>query len=408
VSEPEQRPAILALGTAVPPYRRQQHKVGQWMAESFGAQRRLGKLIRTLHRYSGIETRYACTPHYHQPPNESPLAPGAAPERSATTGERMRLYEQAALPLGTAAAQQALATYARKSDQSMPAVAQTITHLIAISCTGFFAPGLDFTLLKSLQLPLTVRRTLIGFMVCAAAFNGLRLAMEIVQGQPDARVLLVSVELCSLHTQPGGDDDFLVGASIFSDGAAACLVGQPGPSEGDCFRLDDFHTAIEPGTESQMAWQIRDHGFVLHLSPDIPDHLATAAPAALHHLFGDEQPHFWAIHPGGRAIVDRLADIFALSGSALAATRHTLRDYGNMSSATILFVLEALRQSLCQETNRHRHTHDTAHTGVAMAFGPGLVLEMGRLTYVPPCPEPSCQQTDTAKINGRPGGSRHA
>jgi predicted naringenin-chalcone synthase len=407
VSGPQHHPAILALGTAVPPYRRQQHTVGQWMAESFGARRRLGRLILALHRYSGIETRYACTPHYHQPPNESPLAPGATLERSASTAKRMRLYEQASIPLGTSAAQQALATYAHKSDQSIQAVAQTITHLIAISCTGFFAPGLDFALVKCLRLPPTVRRTLIGFMGCAAAFNGLRAAMEIVRGQPDARVLLVSVELCSLHTQPGGDDDFLVGASIFSDGAAACLVGQPGPSEGDCFRLDDFYTAIEPDTETEMAWQIRDHGFVLHLSPDIPDHLATAAPNALSHLFGDEQPQFWAIHPGGRAIVDRLAEIFALSDTTLAATRHTLRDYGNMSSATILFVLAALQQSLRCGVNSHQHAGHAALTGVAMAFGPGLVVEMGRLTYVPPFPEPPDPQTRAANVNGQAGGTRH-
>lgn len=405
MSKYEQRPAILALGRAVPPYCQQQCKVGQWMAESFGTQRRPARLLRTLHRYSGIETRYSCTPYYHQPPNESPLAPGVCPERSATTAERMCLYEQASVPLGTAAAHQTLAIYAHKSGQSIEAVAQTITHLIVISCTGFFAPGLDVALVKSLRLPMTVRRTLIGFMGCAAAFNGLRSAMEIVQGQPDARVLLVSVELCSLHTQPSADDDFLMGASIFSDGAAACLVGQLRPTEGDCFQLDDFYTAIQPDTETEMAWQIRDHGFVLRLSPDIPNHLAVAAPTALQHLFGSEQPQFWAIHPGGRAIVDRLAEIFALPASALAATRRTLHDYGNMSSATILFVLEALRQSLCQVANGQRHDNDAALAGVAMAFGPGLVVEMSRLTYVPPRLELSHPSAGATKSSGQAGGT---
>ncbi len=396
MSEPAPRPAILSLGTAVPPYRWQQREVGQWMAASFGTRHRTRRLIRAFHRHSGIETRYTCTPLYRQSPHASPLAPGTDLERSATTAERMRLYEQASVPLGTSAAQQALAAYAGKSGQSVQAVAQTVTHLLAISCTGFFAPGLDFALLRSLHLSPTVRRTMIGFMGCAAAFNGLCSAMEIVQGQPDARVLVVSVELCSLHTQPSDDDDFLVAASIFSDGAAACLVGQPQPSERDCFRLEDFHTAIQPDSEAQMAWLIRDHGFVLRLSPKISGYLGKAATTALQHLFGTTRPQFWAIHPGGRAIVDSLAEIFQLPADALTATRHTLRDYGNMSSATILFVLEHLSRSLRQMSNAPRHDSHTDLCGVAMAFGPGLVVEMSRLTYVPPLVAPAHLQPATA------------
>ncbi len=131
----------------------------------------------------------------------------------------MQVYEREATPLGTAAARHALEQYAQQHGQDVEQVAATVTHLLAVSCTGLFAPGLDFALAKELQLPPTVRRTLIGFMGCAAAFNGLRLAAEIVRGQPEARVLVVSVELCSLHSQPSDNYDLLVGASIFSDGA---------------------------------------------------------------------------------------------------------------------------------------------------------------------------------------------
>jgi predicted naringenin-chalcone synthase len=220
-------------------------------------------------------------------------------------------------------------------------------------------------------------------MGCAAAFNGLRLAAEIVRGQPQARVLVVSVELCSLHNQPSEDYDFLVGASIFSDGASACLVGYPAPGDGDYFRLDDFYTGIEPHTQDEMAWNIRDHGFALRLSPRVPDHLGVAAPAALQKVFGSRRPHFWAIHPGGRAIVDKLAEIFQLPEAALCSTREVLRQYGNMSSATILFVLDHLRRQLGTVDGAVNGPLTGPLTGVAMAFGPGLVVEMSRLTYVP-------------------------
>jgi predicted naringenin-chalcone synthase len=261
-------------------------------------------------------------------------------------------------------------------------VAATVTHLLAISCTGLFAPGLDYALTKALCLAPTVRRTLIGFMGCAATFNGLRAAAEIVAGQPNARVLVVSVELCSLHNQPSAEYDLLVGASIFADGAAACLVGNPSDDDGDYFRLEQFYTAIHPDTEQEMAWNIRDHGFALRLSPRVPNHLALAAPAALKVVFGEQRPHFWAVHPGGRAIVDRLADILDLPPEALAATREVLRCYGNMSSATILFVLAALRRRLRDVLA----SGECPLTGVAMAFGPGLVVEMSKLTYAPAIP----------------------
>lgn len=380
--EPNQ-PAILALGTALPTLHASQTEIGQWMADSFLGQRRLGRVIRMIHSQSGIETRYACANTLGGPVKESRFAPGNAPEQSATTVERMAIYEREAGPLGTAAAQQALKSYAHKTDQPLAQVAGSITHLIAISCTGFFAPGLDYVLAKALNLPPTVRRTLIGFMGCAAMFNGLRTAMEIVRGQPQARVLIVSVELCSLHCQPSAEYPLLVGDSIFSDGASACLVGQPRPDEGDFFRMDEFYTAIQPNTQADMAWQIGNHGFVLHLSPEIPHHIAKAAPPALHALFGSTSPQFWAIHPGGRAIVDRLAEVFELTPADQAASRSVLRQYGNMSSATILFVLETLRQTLAHNLARNGREHAPV-TGVAMAFGPGLVVEMSRLTYASP------------------------
>jgi predicted naringenin-chalcone synthase len=259
-----------------------------------------------------------------------------------------------------------------------------VTHLVVATCTGFFAPGLDFALAQCLQLPLSVERTLIGFMGCSAMFNCLRYANQIVQANPDALVLVVSVELCSLHSQPEPLRDQLVGASFFADGASACLVGTPYEIEGGYFNLSDFHTSMKPDTESEMVWQIGNYGFALRLSPRIPEHLADAAPATLATLFPDGAPMFWAIHPGGKAIIDRLVKSFELDESQIAASRAVLRQYGNLSSATILFVLAEIQRAFMEEGSGDAASSQKAQAGVAMAFGPGLVIEMARLEYVMP------------------------
>ena len=379
MSQPSQQrahPAILALGTALPPHGISQEVIAAWMAASFVGQPAMARMIRSLYAYSGIETRYGCTAEYLVPPELSRFAPARALDESPTTAERLAIYEREAPILGTAAARAALANYATSAGVDGAALPASITHLIVVSCTGFFAPGLDFMIARELGLAPTISRTVIGFMGCSAAFNGLRMSSQIVAGDPHARVLVVSVEVCSPHIQPGTRRDDLVSASLFGDGAAAALVGMPTAADHDYFRLDNFHTDMKPNTRDEMVWKIGNHGFTLRLSPHIPDHLTDVVPAALAQLTGAQTPDFWAIHPGGRAIVDGLQQILALDDSAVAASRRVLRDYGNMSSATILFVLAAHAESLAQ--------NGRPATGVAMAFGPGLTVEMAHLSYVPP------------------------
>jgi predicted naringenin-chalcone synthase len=350
------------------------------MAASFEAQPNVGRWLKRLYAHSGIDTRYTCVSDFLEPPHHSRLAPGQDPAKTLTTAERMAIYEQESVPLGTQAAREALVRYAQAADMPLSSLSDSITHLIVVSCTGFFAPGLDLAIAQQLNLAPTVARSLIGFMGCSAAFNGLRAATQIVNSQPQARVLVISVELCSLHIQPGTDRENLISAALFADGAAACLVGKAQPGEANIFEIGDFHTSVKPDTGSEMVWQIGDHGFTLRLSPKIPDHLGDAAPAALDDLLGYRiWPDFWAIHPGGKAIVDRLAEIFQLEPEQVEASRTVLSRVGNLSSATILFVLQALRQQL-----RPAGTGRKRINGVAMAFGPGLVIEMARLTYVPP------------------------
>lgn len=369
--------AILALGTAVPPYRYQQEDLAQWMAAGFTEQPALARMIRAVHTQSGIETRYSCLPDYGDATSASRFTLGGELAKSATTAQRMAIYERASVPLAMAAATEAIHALATARDCSDAAIRAQITHVIAVSCTGFFAPGLDFMLTKQLGLAPTVDRRLIGFMGCAAAFNGLRSAQQAVASQPEALALVVTVELSSLHTYPMQSRDGIVAASLFADGAAAALVGAPAAEDSNFFLLERFHTCIKPETEAEMAWQIGDHGFMLRLSSQVPAHLAEVAPDALFQVYGAGQPHFWAIHPGGRAIVERLGAIFALPPTQLAATLHILRHYGNMSSATILFVLHEIHKEL-----QRQPVSAPGQPGVAMAFGPGLVIEMARLRFV--------------------------
>jgi predicted naringenin-chalcone synthase len=365
-------PAILSLGTAVPPYAASQAEIYEWMATSFAEHPSVVRWLRSLYTYSGIEKRYACIPDFLHPVQESRFAPGGPLQEIATTARRMAIYERESAPLAVQAVEGALDEVAVATGATRQSVIDSITHLVTISCTGFFAPGLDLALVSKLGLPSTVGRTMIGFMGCSAMFNGLRTAHQIVCSDPTARVLIVSVELCSLHVQPGVARENLISASLFADGASACVVGMPEPGQGRIFVLDQLHTEVKPETGEEMVWQIGDYGFELKLSPRIPRHLGEVAPQILAQLFPDQPPEFCAIHPGGPAILDELESILALDEATMQASRAVLRNYGNISSATILFVLDELRQTL-----------DRPQSGVAMAFGPGLTIEMVRLSYQP-------------------------
>ena len=373
-----QRVAILSFGTAVPAYQVKQSDVARWMSASFTQRPEMGRWLRGVFANAGVETRHSCLNDYLLPVEQARFAPGQSPATAPTTAERMALYERESVPLGVAAAQQALVELAEGSGSTLRASAASITHLVAVSCTGFFAPGLDVAIARQLGLARTIGRTMIGFMGCSAAFNGLRTAAQIVGSQPEARVLVVCVELSSLHSQPNPDRENLIAASLFADGASACIVGAPAAEQGNYYLIDDFYTEIKPDTTDEMVWRIGDHGFILHLSPHIPKHLAQVAPAALDHLFPADEPAFWAIHPGGPAIVDQLVQVFELAPEQVAVSRSVLRQYGNLSSATILFILDKLRPTFQQAGHIQQ-----PQTGVAMAFGPGLVLEMARLRYVP-------------------------
>lgn len=371
--------AILSLGTALPRYRVSQEHAAEWLAESLREHPAKARWLRSICGGSGIDTRFFCIPDSLIPPDDSRFAPHRSLSAAATTAERMQMFRQMAPPLAVQAGRVALDQLSTDSGRPLARETASITHLILVTCTGFFAPGLDIAISRQLGLSPEVERIQIGFMGCSALFNAWRTAAGIVAGDPGARVLIVCVEVCSIHLQPSLRRQHLISASLFGDGAGACVIGRPSAQAPGAILLLDFLSRVQPGTEGEMTWDIGDHGFALYLSAQIPDHLARAAPPALSELFaGGGAPAFWAIHPGGKAIVDQLAESFRLSPADTAASLRTLRQVGNLSSATMVFVLSELLAELAADP-----VTDGPLEGVAMGFGPGLVLEMARLRFEP-------------------------
>lgn len=253
--------------------------------------------------------------------------------------------------------------------------AKDITHVITVSCTGFFQPGPDFLVVKALGLNPGTERYHIGFMGCYAAFPAFRMADTICKANPDAVVLVMSMELCTLHLQWHAELDDLLAGSVFADGLGGAIVSARTPAPGRTpLRIGQFVTATAPAEDTDMAWTIGDTGFRMRLSLYVPQIIESEIAGAIAPLLNsgglsqDEIKH-WAVHPGGRAILDKVQSGLGLEPEALVPSRETLRNYGNMSSATIFFVLQQVLASAQPE-----------EPIVAMAFGPGLTVESALLS----------------------------
>lgn len=280
-----------------------------------------------------------------------------------TTAQRMQRYATAAPPLAIEACRQAL------TDAELSAV--EITDLITVSCTGFFAPGLDVALIRALRLRASVHRLHIGFMGCHAAFNALATAADLVAARPEARVLVVCVELCTLHFSYGWQPQRLVANSLFADGAAAVVVGAgEGNGGGSESRLQVLSSGslLLPGSEEAMTWRIGDHGFEMTLLPEVPALIRQHVRPWLEEWLGQHGRRssdigLWAIHPGGPKVLSAVCQSLGVSVEAAGLSRQVLARHGNLSSATILVILERMRRSA------------PGGDCVALGFGPGLMAE---------------------------------
>lgn len=362
---------LLGLGTATPERSITQADAATLAAGFHNAAPGRERTLAAIYRQTRIRSRGSVL---LEEPAREPFAqtfyPPAIDDHATgpTTAARMDRYQKAAGRLACQAGARALEAAGVRPAE--------VTHLVTCSCTGFANPGVDLEAVAGLGLPATVQRTHVGFMGCHGAFNALRVADAFATADPRAVVLVICVELCSLHFQYGPRADHVVANSIFADGAGAAVgVGARharGAEQGS-WRIVGQASRILPDSADQMAWMIGDHGFEMSLSAQVP----TAIAAHIRPLVAEglaaqglamADVGSWAVHPGGPRVLASVAEALALDNGALDVSQHVLAWHGNMSSATILFILERLIAA------------GAATPCVALAFGPGLTAELAVLT----------------------------
>jgi len=354
-----------SIATGNPEYRRTQDYAAAFMQRVESQPAAIRRRLPAIYASSGIDYRYSCVEDYVREQADWDFFPqNWALDPAPSTAIRNQKYRKAAVPLAERVARDALTQADLSPDE--------ITHVITVSCTGFFAPGLDIELVKRLGLPAHTQRAVIGFMGCYAAFNALRVAHGFCQSQPGARVLVVCVELCTLHFQASQTLESAVVNALFSDGAAAAVLASRPEAEakGELAYVDN-HCLLDDDSMDHMTWDVGDTGFDMGLSSRVPSVIAKHVAPFFETLLGrngltKNDVQFWAIHPGGRAIVETAQATLGLSDEAVHDSLEVLRLRGNMSSPTILFVLKRILD---------RHRDAPFRTGVAMAFGPGLTIE---------------------------------
>lgn len=355
---------VHGIGTASPPHAISQDDAAA-MARQFGCTsddqlrqlKALYRMTRVKKRHSvvldaGSETGEARQSFF--PPMRD------ANDRGPSTAERMARYEQEAPTLGAEAARAALDNAGWSPGD--------ITHIVSVSCTGFAAPNFDLGLVRALGLARTVERTHVGFMGCHGALNGLRVARAFADSQPDARVLVCAVELCSVHYQYGWSGDWLVSNAIFADGAAALVGGGARPSGGDTWELVRSGAALLEDSADLMSWRIGNHGFEMSLSARVPGVIERELRPWLDTWLAGQDLSVdriatWAVHPGGPRILESVAQATGIGRADYAISQEVLGEFGNMSSPTILFILERLRK------------RRAPRPCLAIGFGPGLAVE---------------------------------
>lgn len=394
--------SIRSIETAVPSTVVTQHDARDIFSSQLGTSRLGQRLTRAAFDASGIDTRHTVLDDL----DALSVPTGTAEERKpvfydATTGTLLAPSTGTRNDIYIERTPELILDAARRAVGSADGIdASDITHLITVSCTGFYAPGPDYVLVRGLDLSPATQRYHLGFMGCYGSFPALRAAHDFCTADPDAVVLVVSVELCSLHLNASDDPDTIVAASVFADGAAAAIVtGRPAPAGATVLDLDTHQTVLTPVGEQDMAWTIGDTGFDMILSRYVPhiieEHIVSALEPILASVPGAHDApasviEHWAVHPGGRSILDKVQSTLRLTDAQMLPSREVLRENGNMSSATILFILRRILHGLDEVVGGSADAADGSRdaTGVssgparvcAMAFGPGLTVESATLT----------------------------
>jgi predicted naringenin-chalcone synthase len=354
---------LTGLATATPRHRIDQEHAASLAARLYPGNEKLRNLLPILYRQTGIQQRGTVLLEADCAESDIPQSFFSrvltSDDHGPTTAQRMRQYEVHAVELAQEACRGALLDAQVSNKQ--------VTHLVTVSCSGFSAPGVDLQLIERLGLAPEVSRTHLGFMGCHGALNGLRVANAYLAVDPNAVVLLCAVELCSLHHQYTWRRDQLIANALFSDGAGAvvCTADADNPNN---IRLLASGSTIIPGTAAAMGWYIRDHGFEMTLAQEVPAIIEQQLSPWLNDWLRRQGQSLetigaWAIHPGGPRILKACATGLGLEDVILAPSNRVLAEHGNMSSPTILFILDALQREYAPLP------------WVALAFGPGLTIE---------------------------------
>jgi alpha-pyrone synthase len=360
---------IQSIGTAVPPNKISQQTHYRILESANGMNRAEKLQLRKIYNGSGIDYRHSVLSEFGKddssdnilfhPSNHHPALP---------VSERMQLFESHAIELAEEAAHNCL-------DELPSLKPSDITHLITFSCTGMSAPGLDIQLVERLGLNRNVERTCINFMGCYAGINALKTAHHICRSQPEAIVLLAGAELCTLHYQKNDKADQVVANAIFADGAAACILSARPFDDAEEQRklsLESFYAEFEPDGKEEMVWRIGDFGFDLRLSTYVPGLIKDSICSLIDKLFAksnirQEDISYYALHPGGQKILQACEDALQIMKKQNEVSYRVLREYGNMSSVTIFFVLKEYLKSFS--------SNDKGKKILSCAFGPGLTME---------------------------------
>ncbi|NPD88980.1 MAG: type III polyketide synthase [Asgard group archaeon] len=327
--------------------------------------------LNKVYKGTEIRKRHTIIDDYGKKPSEFTFYPKNKTLRpEPTTKQRNDLYAKEALRLGKQAVE--------KLFNANPGFDKNkITHILTVTCTGFDAPGLDYYIVKDFELNPKMNRYILGFMGCQAAINALKLAEDLCLSNPEARVLIVNVELCSVHLQQIWELDQVIANAIFADGISAALVSSvENDCDGNKFVLHDFTTNIVQGTEEDMAWNIGNTGFGMKLTVNVPRVVKANLASILGELLDKtnrtkDEIKIWAIHPGGKTILTKAEQALDLTSEDLDSSYHIMREYGNMSSATIMFVLE----HILRDTTKKGFTFATS-------FGPGMTIEAALLEKI--------------------------
>jgi len=359
---------ITAISTANPAHRIPQPSIAAFMLKTMQFKNGESRKLKTLFKASGINFRHSVLSDYGKTENFN-FYPEKEETKFPSTSDRLEIFRAHALPLSVQAAE---GIFKQRDNISR----NDITHLVVVCCTGMYAPGLDIDLVKALGLNSSVHRTAINFMGCYAAFNAMKIADAFCKADENAKVLVICTELCSLHFQRPATDDNLLANALFADGSAAALVERNTNSNFQ-LELKGFHNDLAPDGKSDMAWTIGDLGFEMKLSAYVPDIIKRGIGLLTQTLLKKISSQFseirhFAIHPGGKKILEVIEQELGISKEQNRAAYRVLENFGNMSSVTILFVL----QELCSDLNDQQEGDQI----LSFAFGPGLTLESMILT----------------------------